>query len=516
MLDAKRPEWVLIMDWFISIDIGTTNTKGALMNTEGHVGAHYSIAHLVQSPESGWAEHDMEQNWWLDPVSIIRKLLLDSDVNPNDIRAVMLSGMSPSLGFTDEVGVPLRKGITQSDIRTPVHTLEDFGITPWDHSKKSTYIIPRLLWIMENEPEIYSKIRKIFFAHSYLYYRLTSVYAIDFNTPCYVTPLYNCEKRKFDRNVFDAIGLTNCELPLVKSPINADATISAEAATLTGLSKQTKICVGTGDFYETMMAAGLKNPGDGLLYFGSVGMYFGLAEDISSFLRKPTQMGQPNDPLEMGPIFPVSGILLEWYIKNFAKLESQQAIAAGASIYSILDDEASKLPIGADKLLFLPHLNGERNPAIDPYAKGVLYGLRLDHGVANVYRAIMESYCFSFRHAMEEMIKKGEISSINRVSLSGGGAKSPLWRQITSDVLGVETVFIPKSEETTAGCYLAAMSCGVYDTMDVFFEQWLKTGSICTVPIEENRTKYDLVFNLYKSIYERLRGSYSLLNNLPE
>lgn len=500
---------------FISVDIGTTNTKGALMDAGGRLLSSHSIGHLVQSPQPGWAEHDMEQNWWLDAVRIIRRLMEDSGVRPEGVRSIMVSGMCPSIGLTDEEGRPLRNGITQSDIREPEHTLFDFGVTPWDHCEKSTYIIPRLLWVRENEPEEYGKVRKLFYAHSYLYYRLTGCYAIDFNTACWVTPLFNPQKKEFDPQVLAEIGLGLCELPQVKSPIDANCFLSEEAAELTGLTTNTRVCVGTGDFYESLMAAGVRGRGDGMLYFGSVGMYFGMAEDLSVFLKKPTMMGLPKDPIEMGPAFPVSGILLEWFRAEFAKAESVQAKNDRKNFFAWMDEKAARLPIGADRLIFLPHLNGERNPAKDPHARGVLYGLRLDHSVTHVYRAIMESYCYSVRQAMEEMVKNGEVTPVHRISVSGGGAKSALWRQITSDVLGVETIYNPCGEETLAGCYLAAMGAGYFSDLDPFYQQWLQSGTIKTVPIPANEELYDKVYGMYQRIYGCLSGTYQGLEALP-
>ena len=497
------------MQAFISIDIGTTNTKGLLVDESGKPHASFAVRHLIKSPVTGWAEHDMEANWWGDAVAVIRGLLLQSGIAPDSVQAVMLSGVCPTLGFTDKNGKPLRNGIIQSDGRVPQKSLEDFGLTPWDHWGPCSYLLPNLIWLTENEPEVIEQARMLFYPHSYLFYRLTGKYWIDFNTPCWYAPLYDKEKRAFDRSAVDAIGLKNCELPQVHAPIEFADAITKEAAETTGLSINTKVLVGTGDFYLSMMAAGVQYPGDATLYFGSTGFVFILNENMKTILERPTQSGMAGDPIQFGPCFPVSGILLEWFCENFARYEADRIIQKEPNIFKFLDSEAEKLPIGADHLLFLPHMNGERNPTQDPAARGVLFGLNLNHNVVSVYRAIMESYCYSVRHAIETMEAEKDIAHIKRWSLSGGGAKSSLWRQMTSDTLNIENRYYPHGDECLAGAYLAMMGCGFYQDFDCFYSQWLGQQCIYTHPSSGNAVQYNKVFHVYKNIYDRLKGSYT-------
>lgn len=498
---------------FISIDIGTTNTKGSLFDINGNKIAQHSICHLVQSVHPGWAEHNMETDWWLSAVHVIKQLVSLSSVNPQAIKSIMLSGMCPSLGVTDERGTPLRNAITQSDIRQPKRTLEDYGLKPWNHSAKSTYIVPKLLWIKENEPEIFAKIRKIFMSHNYVFFRLTGRYCTDFSTPCWLTPLYDKEKCEFNREAFKALSLDLCQTPEVYSPIEASGNILPEIAALTGLSHDTKVLTGTMDFYLSLMSGGVRNNGDGMLYFGSVGLCVACAEPLPVFLEKPVEMGLPGDPLNMGPIFPVSGILLEWYRSNFLQKQSDAAVINGKNIYAELDCEAAKVPIGCEKLILLPHMYGERNPTHDPYAKGVLYGLSINHTSIHIYRAIMESYCYSVRHALTAMEKNNEIVHLDNIFVSGGGAKSKLWRQMTSDILKCDTYFYQKADETRAGAYLAAMGAGYFDNVDIFYKNWLGECKYTSTNIDDS-IKYDKVYKIYENIYERLKGSYKSLSNI--
>jgi len=498
---------------FISVDVGTTHTKGALIDIHGKKLAAHAIRHVVLSPEPGWAEHDMEKSWWLDATDIIKQLLSVSGVDKSSVKSVIVSGMDPSLGLTDEFGNPLRNGITQSDIRIPVHTVEDFGLKSWDHIKKNTYILPRLLWVKENEPDVYSRIRKVFFAHSYLFYRLTGQYSIDFNTPCWITPLYNASNRSYDRSAFDALGLTNCALPEVYGPIEAVGQISKEASEITGLSCSTKVMVGTGDFYLSNMAAGLRDSGDALLYYGSVGIILVCIEPITTFLSKPTMEGMPGDPLGMGPIFPVSGILLEWFRDNLAKKEAAEAKKAGKSIFALLDAAAAKVQIGSERLLLLPHFYGERNPDKDPEARGVLYGLSMNHGVPEIYRSILESFGYSMRHGLEVMEAQGEDMHIQHLFASGGGAASPFWRQMMTNILGLPQSYYKGGDETLAGAYLAAMGVGYFNDVDIFYNNWLgKSEDTVLQPTEQ--LLYDRSFAAYKHIYSALKSTYKILRTI--
>ncbi|RGX54961.1 MULTISPECIES: FGGY-family carbohydrate kinase [Anaerotruncus] len=500
------------MRTFISVDVGTTNTKASLVNEAGKVLAQHAVMHVMKTTVSGWSEHDMEQNWWGDGVECIRRVLAESAIDPASVQSVMLSGMSPSIGITDENGKPLRMGITQSDIRRPKGRLEDFGLTPWDHVGVNTYLLPHLLWVKENEPEVFAGIRKVFFAHSYLCYRLTGHYCIDFNTSCWMTPLFDREKRCYVREAFDAMGLDKCEMPEVYSPLEIAGSLTDEAAAATGLTKATRVLVGTGDFYLSQMASGLRNAGDAVLYFGTVGTLLACAEPAVSFLTKPSQVGRKGDPVLMGPIFPVSGVLLEWFSENFAKQECEEAKTAGMSPLQYLDKQAEKIPIGSNKLIFLPHLNGERTPDNDPFARGVLYGLDLNHKVPHVYRAIMESFCLSVRHALEGMEAEGKMIPVKKLAVGGGGAKSPLWRQMTSDCLGVPQSYVSGADETFAGAYVAAMAVGIFENEEAFYRDWL-SNAIETTPIPENVAQYNHVYEVYKNTYHALKGSYSKLQS---
>lgn len=498
------------MRTFISIDVGTTNTKASLADEDGKLLAQHAVMHIMKTAVAGWSEHDMEENWWGDGITCIRNVLKKSGIDPSSVQSIMLSGMSPSLGITDEDGKPLRMGITQSDGRRPKGKLEDFGLIPWDHAAVNTYLLPHLLWIRENEPEVYGRIRKIFFAHSYLCYRLCGHYCIDFNTSCWLTPLFDREKRCYVRDNFDVLGLEKCDMPEVYSPSEIAGQLTEEAAGITGLSTKTKVLVGTGDFYLSQMASGLRKAGDAVLYFGTVGTMLACTESAMAFLDKPSQVGMPGDPVLIGPLFPVSGVLLEWFSENFAKKEHEDAEKAGMSTLQYLDKLAEKVGPGSGRLLFLPHMNGERMPTNDPDARGVFYGLNLNHKVPHLYRAVMESFCLSVRHALEAMEQRKEIIPLLRLAVGGGGAKSPLWRQITSDCLGIPQTYIPGADETYAGAYIAAMGVGVFSDEANFYDKWLG-HAITTEPDPENVEKYNLIYKAYINTYEALKGTYSKL-----
>ncbi len=500
------------MQCYVGIDIGTSNTKASIVDGAGRVLAQHAEPNVMLTERPGWSEHDMTQSWWAAPVACVRAALAASGVDPARIEGVMLSGMSPSFGLGGEDGTPLRPGITQSDVRQPQRGIEDYGLTPWDHAQVNTYIIPRLLWVKENEAQTYAAVRKLFMAHSYLCYRLSGRYCIDFNTACWLTPLFDRERRQFDRSALDAIGLRDCALPDVLSPIDVAGEITPEAAAATGLAAGTRIMVGTGDFYLSQMASGMRNPGDAMLYFGSVGIMLACAEPAMSFLHKPSQVGMVGDPFLMGPIFPVSGLLLQWFMERFAPAAKAQADARNMSALALLDEQAARVPIGAEKLLFLPHLHGERNPDVDPHARGVLYGLTMNHGPEHVYRALMESFLYSVRRAMEAMSERGQMVPIKHLFVSGGGARSPLWRQMTSDVLGHDLSYIAGFDETFAGAYLAAMGCGAFADEKTFYDHWLP-GAETATPDPVDREKYNKVYSSYGELSDLLRNSYKNILN---
>jgi sugar (pentulose or hexulose) kinase len=491
----------------LGVDIGTQGSKGVVADLRGQVLAQHFCEHPVLHPRPGWAEHDMEQTWWGDFVKITRALLAQPGIEPHAIAAICVSGLYPNMAPTDADGQPLRNAILYSDNRA-VEEIE-YVNQRYGLQLTSEEIIPKLLWFMRHEPDLFAQTRMFFNAHSYVVYKLTGQYTIDYIAACLIGAIYATSRAGWREDVCQEIGIPLDILPTPCPPAQVVGEVTRAAAEQTGLIQGTPILTGSGDVYFSLLASGVVGPGDVAIYYGTAGLTTVCYSSLEFLAREPY-------PIDDGYCFfypaymLTSGELVRWFRDQFGVCETEVAKWLDRSAYQLLDEEASHIQPGCDGLILLPYFLGQRSPVFDPLAKGVFFGMSMSHTRAHLYRAILESYGYGIRHGLEEASRSQDIE-INRLIATGGGAQSPLWRQIVSDIVGVSQDYVARADAPLGDAYLAGYGVGLFPSFETLRQEWLEVTSV-TQPRMDIHRLYQPFYEIYKDLHGALRSQFVALD----
>jgi xylulokinase len=471
---------------FLGVDIGTSSTKGVLVDERGVLIRTAVREHQVERPRPGFVEMDAE-SWWREFTQIASELTEGLSADGDHIAAVGLSGMGPCTLLTDERGAPLRAAIlygVDSRAGEQINRLnEELGMAAildrCGSALTSQSVGPKLAWVRENEPEIWSQARRVFMPASWLLYRLTGEYALDHHSASQCTPLYDRHRLEWNTEWSHQIA-PGLELPPLRWADERAGTVTRAVA---GIPAGTPVITGTIDAWSEAVSAGAQNPGDLMLMYGTT-MF--LVATIEEAIIEPTMWGTVGafaGTRNLAGGLATSGAITSWL----------QELAGGTG-YQTLLNEAERSGQGARGLLMLPYFAGERTPLLDPDARGVIAGLSLDHGRGDLYRAALEATAFGVRHNIETMRSAGV--DISRVVAVGGGTRSPLWLQIVSDVCGIAQI-VPSV--TIGASYGAAfLAARLVETVEI--EDWNPPRTIVE-PDPTMRAAYDESYQLYRALY---------------
>ena len=492
-------------DYLLGIDVSTTATKALLIDDTGKVVAVAATEYPFDTPQPLWSEQDPAV-WWYAAVQSIRRLLADSAIDPAQIAAIGLTGQMHGLVLLDEDGAVLRPAILWNDqrtgaqcdeIRARVGKVELIRITGND--ALTGFTAPKILWVRENEPEIFARARSFVLPKDYLRLRLTGVQATD-RADGSGTLLMDLQERDWSQALLDVLELPRELVPKSFEGVEITGTISADAAEMTGLREGTPVVAGGGD-----QAAGAV--GVGAVTEGIVSLALGTSGVVFATTNRPVY--QPEGRLHafchsvperwhlMGVTLAAAGSL-RWY---------RDTLAPGVGYEELLAPTADIAP-GSEGLLFLPYLTGERTPHPDPLARGAFVGLTIRHTQAHMTRAVLEGVAFALRDSFELMKGVG-LAQVQQVRISGGGARSSLWRQILADVLGTELVTINTTEGAAFGAaLLAGVGAGIWPDVDTACNTTIQvTGS--TLPQAAAVEHYNAVYHAYGALYPALKASFA-------
>ncbi len=484
----------------LGVDIGTFESKGVLVSDRGEILAQASRAHKLQVPCPGWAEHDADQDWWGDFVFIVKALLAKGDVRSEEITAIATSAIGPCMLPVDGAGKPLRKAVLYGvDTRAAAQIgalNAEIGeaqiMAVCGNALTSQSVGPKILWLREEEPEIYARTARVLTATSYLTWKLTGQYVIDHYTAANFSPLYDVNRQDWTDALAPSI-LPLDRLPRLMWSHEIAGPVTAQAAAETGLIAGTPVTCGTIDAAAEAVSVGVAAPGEMMMMYGS-----------TIFIIQVTAQPLRDARLWYAPwLFPgthasmaglaTSGTLTHWFRDQFAReLPPDQAFAQLAA-------EAAASPKGARGLLCLPYFSGERTPIHDPQAKGAFFGLNLTHGRGDLYRAVLEGIAAGTAHVLETCADLG--AAPHKVMAVGGGVKNPAWLQATSDFSGTAQVLSEKSIGASYGdAYLAALATGTAQPGDI--TRWNPPTGIVT---PETVPAYSHAYPLWKRLYSQTR-----------
>jgi xylulokinase len=493
--------------YLLGIDVSTTATKALLVDADGKVIASAATEYPFETPRPLWSEQDPVV-WWYAAVRSIRELLHTSQIDPAQIAAVGLTGQMHGLVLLDDYGRVLRPAILWNDQRTGAQCdalrarlgkAELVRITGND--ALTGFTAPKILWVAQEEPTVFARAVHCLLPKDYLRYQLTGDLATDRADGAGML-LMDLQTRDWSPTMLDALGLAQDFVPRSYEGTEVTGVINAAAAEATGLAAGTPVVAGGGD-----QAAGAV--GVGAVREGVVSLALGTSGVVFATVNRPVY--EPEGRLHafchavpgrwhlMGVMLSAAGSL-RWY---------RDTLAPGANYDDLLAPTAA-LPPGSDGLLFLPYLTGERTPHPDPLARGAFVGLTVRHTQAHMTRAVLEGVAFGLRDSFALMKSVG-LGQIDQVRVSGGGARSPIWRQILADVLDTELVTINTTEGAAYGAaLLAGVGAGIWRDVDHACAAAIRvTGS--TSPRPNAVARYDPLYATYSGLYPALHAIFGAL-----
>ncbi|MFI5889775.1 FGGY-family carbohydrate kinase [Actinoplanes sp. NPDC051513] len=469
------------MTLFLGVDIGTSSSKGVLVDTDGDIKRLAVREHAVDRPRPGHVEMDGEI-WWQEFVSLAEELTAGVAV-----AAVGVSGMGPCVLLTDSAGKPLRPAIlygvdtratAEIDALTSALGGADAIRARCGSALSSQAVGPKLAWLAANEPSTFAAARRLFMPASWLVYWLTGAYTLDLHSASQCTPLFDAHALDWYQPWASRIA-PDLELPPLAWPGDVAGTT---ARALAGIPAGTPVITGTIDAWTEAVSVGAQSPGDLMLMYGTT-MF--LIATVAGFVTSPSMWGTvgafPGTRNVAGGMA-TSGAITAWL---------RDLTGAG---YPALLAEAEASGPGAQGLLMLPYFAGERTPLLDPDARGVVAGLTLSHARGDLYRAALEATAFGVRHNVESM------PGIDRVVAVGGGTQGGLWTRIVSDVTGLAQV-VPRV--TTGAAYGAAYLAALL-TSPVNIADW-NPAAETVEPDPSTRDGYDELYSLYRDLYPATR-----------
>jgi xylulokinase len=493
------------MAYFLGIDISTTGSKAIVIDERGAIRAAASSPHTLQSPQPLWSEQDPGQ-WWEAASASVRAALEQAGLAGDNIAAVGLTGQMHGLVLLDEAGEVLRPAILWNDQRTQAQCDEIHArigkekfIQITGNVALTGFTAPKILWVQENEPEVYARIAHVLLPKDFVRYKLTGDMAMD-KADGAGTVLMDLKARHWSPEILQALDISANWMPELYEGPEITGTVTSEAADRTGLPAGIPVVAGGGDQAAQAVGVGAIHEGIVALTLGTSGVVF--ATTSSPFIEPEGRLhafchSVPDRWHLMGVMLSAAGSL-RWYRDTFAP----------GMDYDRLLEPAAEIAPGAEGLLFLPYLTGERTPYPDPLARGAFVGLTVRHTMPHLTRAVLEGVAFGLRDSFELMKNTG-LASIDQVRISGGGAKSLLWQQILADVFDSELVTVNTTEGAAYGAaLLAGVGDGCWPSVDAACEATIRiTGKV--EPNSEAARRYEDVYSIYRGLYPALRASFN-------
>ncbi len=485
------------MKYLLGIDFGGGASKATLLSESGEVKAESLVEYPTSYPQNGWAEQNPE-DWYNAVCKNVKEVLRQSGVQPQEIAALALDAATHTAVLADENFQVLRPAIYWTDTRS-IAQAEALKEIPFIaertlHQPDTIWTLPQLMWVRDNEPEIWNKTRKIMFAKDYVRHMLTGDYVTDY-IEAEGSMLFDFNTLKWSQELCEIAGLDMSILPQIVKPTDVVGQVSQKAAEETGLCEGMPVVCGTTDTVMEVFASGGVKSGNMTVKLATAGR-----------ICVVTEKAYPNQHL-INYSHTVDGL---WYpgtaTKSCAASYRWYRDTFGGD-FKELDKDAARLAPGADGLLFHPYLNGELTPYADPMLCGSFTGIRAGHTKAHFSRAVMEGVALSLldcKTALEEI----GIPHDEQAAIIGGGGKSPLWRQITADVLGIPLVQKKHSDSSFGTAMLAGVAIGVFDSFETAVAICNQTVSE-TKPNMENHKKYLEIFKTYKKVHDALAPLYS-------
>jgi xylulokinase len=490
------------MNATLGIDIGTYESKGVIVDSDGRVLASAAHPHELIVPRAGWAEHRADEDWWGDFVWLCRKLLADSGLHASELKAVGASAIGPCMLPVDADGAPLMNAVLYGVDTRAAREIDELTaqigtdriLSFGGNALTSQAVGPKILWLKRNRPDIDAKARMFLNSTSFLVHRLTGRFVTDHYSASSVAPLYDIERGIWsDTLTHDITDLKR--LPEIAWTTEIAGAVTRRVAEETGLAFGTPVIVGTIDAAAEAISVGVLDAGEMMLMYGSTIFTIRVGDERIRDSRLWHAPWLFADQYASMAGLATSGTLTHWFADQLARdLNPEAAMAALAA-------DAAASPPGANGLVFLPYFSGERTPIHDPNAKGAVVGLTLAHTRADVYRALLEGIAFA-TNAIFETYAEAEAPPSTIVAV-GGGLRNRSWTQATSDVSGLKQEAREISMGASYGdAFLARLALG--DVSKSAIKQW-NPAAFTIEPDPRNARLYKKRYATFRELYPRIR-----------
>lgn len=492
------------------MDLGTQGAKGILINCTGEVIASAHYPYKVISNSSGWAEQE-PSSWW-DAIKKICKQLKESNpIGFDNIVAVGLSGQMHSLIFLSSEGEVLRNAILWADSRGRKECIMMEELFTWEERKRisnpimTAYSAPKILWVRNNENEIWRKTSKLLFVKDYIRLRLCGNIYTDASDAS-GTLFYDFENNNWDCTILSKLQIDVSLLPPIVNSTDISGHVSTKAARELGLKEAIPIATGGGDLACGLLGSGVIGNDMILIMLGTSGQVMIVKDQVEEDkIGKVYYYKHLNarTNFAMGALA-AAGYSLGWFKDSMCELEDYIEKRWGINSFGLLTLEAEKSGIGAQGLIFLPYLQGSGSPYMDEVARGVIIGLGAYHTKNDIIRALMEGVIMGIRDSVELIKEENTVTGIRFV---GGGSKSSLWRKILSDVLGNAVTTLKISDASAYGAaLLAGVGIGMFESLDQAAKLVQTEDEV--IPDLDNTRKYEELYSIYKGLYSTLKNDF--------
>jgi xylulokinase len=479
------------MSLLLGIDIGTTATKAVLLDDRLGLLAEAERPTTLHSDHPGWAEEDVDE-WWANLAALTRQLTADRQPD-----AIGVSGMVPCVVLLDGDGRPLRRSIQQNDARATLEISElsrelaDADILRRTGSPITQQsVAPTIRWLARHQPGALAGAVTLGGSYDVMVTRLTGERSVELNWAV-ESGLYDLETGAWAPDVLAAADLDAALLPPVRRPHDIVGEVTAAAAEQTGLSPGIPVVAGSADHVASAFAAGLVREGDLLVKLGGAGDILLTTSVPVTDERLYLDMHLAPDLYLPNGCMASSGSFIRWF---------QRELAGGTDLRT-LDAEAEAAGPGAGGIVSLPYMLGEKTPLNDPEARGAFIGLSLSHRRGDLFRAVLESIAYGFRHHLDVFAELG--LEPRRVRVTNGGARSALWPQVTADVIGLSLESLRSHPGSALGvAFAAGIGIGAFEAWSDI-ERFVEPAAVIAPHQHE---AYDAGYARYRALYPALKG----------
>jgi len=505
------------MQYIIAHDLGTSGNKATLYDEAGKLVAASTIEYPTTIGPAGYVEQDANE-WWNAVVLSTKKLLQISEIKNADIACISFSGQMMGCLPVDAEGNPLRPAIIWADMRSEKQAAqlrlafdekEFYKIV--GHRPISSYTLTKLMWIRDNEPEVYNKTEKTLQAKDFIVYKLTGAFATDYSDAS-GTNAFDLIHKKWSDTILDSVRIRKDIFPEPYSSTTIIGHVTKEAAGLTGRAEGTPVVLGGGDGSCAIVGAGIFGGQKAYSILGS-SSWVAFESDTPLYdeeMRYITWAHLDERKYQPCGTMQAAGLSISWLREVLAGYETYAEKHLGENALDLIESSAHVSPPGSHNLIYLPYLLGERSPRWDPYAKGAFIGLTSKHTKEDIFRSVYEGIAYNLKTIINAF--EGNIY-LKEITLIGGGAKSSLWRQILADVWE-KPVLVPRylEEATSMGAAIAGgIGIGIFKDFSVAEKLNPTVNKI--MPDKSNIPTYKKLYPLFEQSYASLKDIFRKLED---